>query len=152
MAVLEVWQLMIVSSKFLSNKRKELRPGSSREQPKKREFEPLNQADELFYCTANLWMVSKQDNIGSIWIYHGRTTFLDIRNQITREKESILLPKTGAVKEQDIMLWEVLETTNGFCWFDHECAQNPLTVIIQDCTILHDIYSNLAWIDNNQLL
>ncbi len=38
-------------------------------------------------------------------------------------------------------MWEVLESINS-SQFDHISAQNPLTVIIQDYTILHDVYSN----------
>jgi hypothetical protein len=70
-----------------------------------------------------------------------------------REIESIFLPQTwrffiptlgsiSPVQEAEIVLGDLFDESNNFSLFELGCAQNPLTVVIQDCTVLHDIYSN----------
>jgi hypothetical protein len=82
----------------------------------------------------------------------GRATFLDARNQIKRVIESFLLlqkwrfgiPNLGVVspvQEKEIVMCDVLDDTNNFSQFNLGCAQKLLTVI-QDCTLLHDIYNS----------
>jgi len=46
------------------------------------------------------------------------------------------------VQEAEIVLCDLFDDSNNFSQFELGCVQNPLTVVIQDCTILHDIYSN----------
>ena len=45
------------------------------------------------------------------------------------------------VQEKEFVMQDVLDNMDAFSQFDHGYAQNPLTVIIQDWTILHDICS-----------
>jgi hypothetical protein len=50
---------------------------------------------------------------------------------------AVFIPTLGAVhpvQEKEILLCDVFD--------DLGCAQNPLTIVIQDCTILHEIYNN----------
>ena len=72
-------------------------------------------------------------------------TFSDARKQITDGIESSLLPKTwrffipklGPVRrlqERQLMLLDVLGSTTDSSRLGRGCAQNPLSVIIQDCT------------------
>jgi hypothetical protein len=84
-----------------------------------------------------------------------QATFLDAQNNKTRVIESFLLPPkwmfaipslgvVSPVQEKEIVMQQVLDNMDDFSQFDHGCAQNPLTLIIQDCTILHVICSNLV--------
>jgi hypothetical protein len=68
----------------------------------------------------------------------GRATFLDARDQIIREIESIFLPQTwrffiptlgsvSPVQEAEIVLCDLFDEFNNFSWFELGCVQNPLT-------------------------
>ena len=55
-----------------------------------------------------------------------------------------VIPNLGVVspvQEKEVALCDVFNDTNNFSQFDLGCAQNPLKIVIQDGTILHDIYS-----------
>jgi hypothetical protein len=46
------------------------------------------------------------------------------------------------VQEAEIVLGDLFDESNNFSQFELGCVQNPLTVVIQYCTVLHDIYNN----------
>jgi hypothetical protein len=78
---------------------------------------------------------------------------LGARAQIMREIESIFLPQTwrffvptlgciSLVQEVEIVIGDLFEESTNYSQLKLGCVQNPVTVVIQDCTILHDMYNN----------
>ena len=96
---------------------------------------------------------SRQTNIGLIRVNSGRVTFLGARAQIMREIKSIFLPQTwrffiptlgciSPVQEAEIVIGDLFDESTNYSQLKLGCVQNPVTVVIQDCTILHDMYNN----------
>jgi len=111
--------------------------------------------DEVVYCRLMLEPLdgSRQTNIGFIRVNSGRVTFLGARAQIMREIESIFLPQTwrffiptlgciSPVQESEIVIGDLFDESTNYSQLELGCAQNPVTIVIQDCTVLHDIYNN----------
>jgi hypothetical protein len=111
--------------------------------------------DEVVYCRLMLEPLdgSRQTNIGFIRVNSGRVTFLGARAQIMREIESIFLPQTwrffiptlgciSPTQEAEIIIDDVFDESTNYSQLELGCVQNPVTIVIQDCTVLHDIYNN----------
>jgi hypothetical protein len=69
-----------------------------------------------------------------------------------REIERIFLPQTwrfsiptlgsiSPVQEAEIVIGDLFDESTNFSQLELGCVQNPVTVAIQDCTVLHDIYN-----------
>jgi hypothetical protein len=82
-----------------------------------------------------------------------RETILSARAQIMREIECIFLPQTwrffiptlgsiSPVQEAEIVIGDLFDESTNYSQLELGCVQNPVTDVIQDCTILHDNYND----------
>jgi len=52
------------------------------------------------------------------------------------------LGSISPVQEAEIVIGDLFDESTNYSQLELGCVQNPVTVVIQDCTVLHDIYNN----------
>jgi hypothetical protein len=57
----------------------------------------------------------------------------------------VFVPTLGCispVQEAEIVIDDVFDESTNYSQLELGCVQNPVTVVIQDCIILYDLYNN----------